>query len=139
MLLITRRTFFAASLAIAGAVTASGCGDSGSTSPPATSVRVVRYELSGTYSKPLTVAYTSETGGITAADVTTLPWSRDITYNSNVGGLGFGGQSVTSNPGVAGQLVTLRVLSAGKQVLSVPATANANGLVNIPTQAYVFP
>lgn len=102
---------------------------------PATNVK--KYEITGNYSGNLLVAYTNASGGTESTTVTSLPWSLELTFAPSVGGMGFGGGSNGKN-GVAGQTLTSKMYSKGVVVQSGNATADANGVINLPGLGYVF-
>ena len=54
-------------------------------------------------------------------------------------GIGIGANSVIGYLGAPGQVVNLKIYNGSTVVKSSTATADANGLVNLPTLAYVFP
>jgi hypothetical protein len=86
--------------------------------------RVVKYEISGNFSGTLFASYTTASGGTANEQVTSLPWSKEITYASNVSAaiIAFSG-----NGGTAGQQVTIVVKKGGTQVSSTPVTAGSSG------------
>ena len=97
--------------------------------------RVVRYEISGNYSASKTVVYTTALGGTTNETVTTLPWSKDITYASTVNGAAI---AVTGTGGTAGQSISLVVKRTGSSPLTTPGTADASGILNVASPAITF-
>jgi hypothetical protein len=107
---------------------------------PAISKRVVKYEITGNYTGKLFVAFTTASGGTDNATINALPWTKEIAYNSTVGGVGFSGNTVVGQPGIAGQSATVKVYSGGNVVITeAPSIANATGIINLPGTAYVFP
>ena len=107
-------------------------------STPTGSSRVVKFELTGNYSGKLDLAYTAADGSTVSATAA-LPWTKEITYEKTVYGLGLGGNSAISATGVAGQTVTVKIYSAGNVVKNSTSTTGTNGIVNLPTFAYLFP
>lgn len=103
---------------------------------PGNSSRTIRYEVTGNFSGIFTAAYTPANGGITSEDVTSLPWSKEITYAANVSGASIG---VTGAGGVPGQKVTL-VIKRGDSQLGTPKeeTVNSSGVFSIAGQPVVF-
>lgn len=86
--------------------------------------RKLTYDVSGNFSGRVYVSYTTDVGG-TSNEMITPPWSKEITYQSNVTAAviaisGFGGQQ--------GQQVTVTV-KRGNTPVSSPtvATADASG------------
>jgi len=85
--------------------------------------RTLKYEISGVFSGTLYASYTTDVGG-TNNEIATPPWSKEITYKSNVTAAviaisGFGGQP--------GQQVTVVVKRGNTQVSSTTATTDADG------------
>ena len=97
--------------------------------------RVVRYEISGNYTASKTVVYTTASGGTTNETVTTLPWSKDITYASTVNGAAI---AVTGTGGTAGQSISLVVKQTGLSPLTIPGTADASGILNVASPTITF-
>jgi hypothetical protein len=123
-------------LALATAALAlAACGDDDNGTGPAPSSRTVRYEVSGTFTGGLTVVHTNAAGGNATATITTLPWSREVTHDATVAGVGIGATGAVATPG---QTVTLRIVINGTAVQSGTATVAANGTIAIPTLAHVF-
>ena len=103
------------------------------------SKRMVKYEITGNYTGKLLVAYTTPSGGVESATINSLPWTKEITYNSTVGGIGIGGGTDVPGIGIAGQTVTVKIFSGGIVVVNgTPAVTGANGVVNLPTLPYQF-
>lgn len=102
--------------------------------------RNVKYEITGTYSGHLTVVINNNVSGNEIVTVTALPWTKEVTYGSNVSGIGIGGNSVITQPGSPGQTITAKIYSAGTAVKSGVSTANVNGVLSLPNGlSYVFP
>jgi hypothetical protein len=129
----------ASALLCVTAVTACGDDDDTGTGPPSGSARTVRYEMSGTYTVPLVVAYTSASGGSATANVTTLPWSLNVTYLSSVGTIAFTPGALGGAASNAGQTLTGRIISGGTVVRTQTATAPATGQLNFGALVYTFP
>ena len=84
----------------------------------------------------MTAAYTTPSGGTTSEQIAALPWSKEITYATTVGGASL---AVTGGGGSAGQRVTLVVKRGGIQVGSpITATADASGTFSIAAPAIIF-
>lgn len=105
---------------------------------PAPSPRNVKYEITGNYTGHLTVIINDNVSGNEVFTVTSLPWTKEKTYTANVAGIGIGGQSVVANPGLPGQTVTVKIYSGGTQVRTGTVTCDANGVVTLPSHAYLF-
>ena len=101
--------------------------------------RKIKFEITGNYTGKLTVAYTTSNGGTESATINSLPWTKEITYNSTVGGIGIGGGTDVPGLGIAGQTVTVKIFPGGRAVVSgTPAITQANGIVNLPNVVYQF-
>lgn len=108
------------------------------TSTPSTNKRVVKYEITGAISNKLLLAFTEISGGLDNV-TTSLPWTKEITYSTTVAGIGIGGN--TEIPPVlsdAGKTITIKIYSGGKLVKTGIATADAKGIINLPTLTYTF-
>ena len=105
---------------------------------PDTSSRNVKYEITGNYTGQLIIVISDNVTGIETVTATSLPWTKEKTYSGNVAGIGIGGNSVLAHQGQPGQTVLLKIYSGGKVVRSSPATADANGTLNLPSLAFVF-
>lgn len=103
---------------------------------PDNSSRTIRYEITGNFTgSTLFVSYTTEGGG-TTNDLIVLPWTKEITYSSNVTAAII---AMSGNGGVAGQKVTLVVKRAGSQVgAPIDAVANASGSFSKSAPVIVF-
>lgn len=108
------------------------------TQPPA-STRNVRYEITGNYTAPLLVVYNDNVSGNTTLTVSALPWRKDISYPVSVQGIGIASNSPNAQPGAAGQSASLKIYVSNAVVQSSAAVADANGGINLPPIAYVFP
>ena len=93
------------------------------------------YEATGNFSGNLVIVYLDNVSGNTLVSDVNLPLSKEITYNSNVIGIGISGQS--SVYGVASQTATLKIYSGVTVVKSETVTANNVGqIVNKYTVAW---
>lgn len=86
--------------------------------------RVVTYELTGNYTGAKFASYTTATGGTANETVATLPWTKEITYNSNVTAATF---AISGNGGTPGQQVTLVIKKGGVVTSTTTATADNTG------------
>lgn len=94
------------------------------TENPGSNSRLVKYEITGNFTGTLFASYTTASGGTNNEQVTSLPWSKEITYASNVTAAII---AISGNGGAAGQQVTVVVKKGGTQVSSTTATANSSG------------
>ena len=100
---------------------------------PQNTSRTLRYELTGSFSgSNIIVAYTIASGATVAEQITSLPWNKEITFASTVGGFNM----VVSG---AGQQVTLVIKKNGIQ-LGTPttSTADAGGTFTISSPVITF-
>lgn len=98
--------------------------------------RNIKYEITGNYSGQLTVVYNDNLAGNTVITVTSLPWSKEIIYNSDVQVIGISASSVVGHYGSAGQSATLRIYSGGMVVKSATASTDTNGVINFTPLAF---
>ena len=97
--------------------------------------RVIKYEVSGNYTGSLIASYTTASGGTTNETMPALPWSKEVTYASNVTAAIL---AVTGNGGVAGQKVTVIVKKGGSQISSTVMTAETSGSFSKPAPTVTF-
>lgn len=86
--------------------------------------RTLKFEISGSYSGSLIASYTTASGSTVNEPVSTVPWSKEITYASNVSAAII---AITGTGGTAGQQVTVIVKRGSTQVSSTTATADNSG------------
>jgi hypothetical protein len=108
-------------------------------SQPPVVTRNVRYEITGNYGGPLFVVYNDNVSGNTALTVSALPWRKDVTYSANVQGIGISSNSASGQQGAPGQTASLKIYVGNNVVQSSGGVADANGTINLPPLAYVFP
>jgi Mycobacterium membrane protein len=106
------------------------------TSSGGTNSRVVKYEVTGSFTGKLNVVYLDNVSGNTLVSDVTLPWAKELTYGSNVIGIGISGQSTSF--GAVGQTATLKIYSGGTVVKSETVLANNNGQIILPSFTYTF-
>jgi hypothetical protein len=116
---------------LAGALFFSSCNDDDA---PVSS-REIRFEVSGNFTGTLDATYTTAGGSAVNEDITSLPWVKNITYQTSVPAISI---LVGGSGGSAGQSITVKVFAGGKEVRSETATANNDGIVVIALQPYVF-
>ncbi|MBN8688160.1 MAG: hypothetical protein J0M10_14135 [Chitinophagales bacterium] len=86
--------------------------------------RVVTYELTGNYTGTKFASYTTSTGGTANETITTLPWTKEITYNSNLTAASI---AVSGNGGTSGQQVKVVIKKGGTIISTTIATADNTG------------
>jgi len=99
--------------------------------------RVVKYEITGSYSGKLTVLYNDNVTGNTILDNVNLPWSLEITYPQNITAIGIGAVSA-SVVGTSGQNATMRILINGKVERASTAATGSFGEISLPALSYLF-
>ena len=102
-------------------------------------IKSAKFEITGNYSGHIFIVYSDNISGNTSATITSLPWSKTIDYPNSVVGIGISGNAVTTNPGIAGQSVSLKIYNGTTVVSQSNKTADANGLFNFNTLTYIFP
>jgi Mycobacterium membrane protein len=106
------------------------------TSSGGTNTRVVKYEVTGTFTGKLNIVYLDNVSGNTLVSDVSLPWLKELTYGTNVSGIGISGQATAV--GVAGQNAILKIYSGGTVVKSGTVTAGNLGELILPSFAYTF-
>jgi len=119
------------------AVYLSSCGDDSDPTP--NSSRNIKYEMVGSYTGKITVAYTLANGGTQAFSDIRLPWTKEIVYENSVGGLGFSGSGEVSLSNVPGQTVTINIYSDNKVVKTGSASVDSNQILILPAFSFIFP
>lgn len=112
-----------------------GCKKSKDEEPSADN-RKIKYEVTGNFTGKLIVIYTDNVNGNTVVNNVTLPWTKEITYGSNIQAIGIGGSS--STVGVPGQTATLKIYAGGVVKASQTSPAGTVGELSLPTMAYDF-
>jgi hypothetical protein len=98
--------------------------------------RNVKYELSGTYTGKFTVIISDNVSGNLVIDNVTIPWSKEVTYDSKVLAVGIGAGASTW--GQAGQTALLKIIFGGNVVKTSNGTADQNGALSMPALAHTF-
>lgn len=99
--------------------------------------RTLRYELTGNFSGSNSIAaYTTASGGTVTEQITSLPWSKEITFDSSVVGANL---VVSGAGGSLGQQVTM-VIKRGGNTLGTPITATVDmaGTFTISSPVIIF-
>lgn len=102
---------------------------SGSDDNPSANSRVVKYELTGTYSAPLQVIYTNEDGITQSIDDVTLPWSKEVTVKAGVVTVGLSSSFQTVDATMAGRTLTGKIFVGGLEKQSSSVIANSSGAI----------
>jgi hypothetical protein len=101
------------------------------------SSRSIRYELTGNFTgNNIITAYTTASGGTITEQITSLPWTKEITFDAGVSGSNI---TISGAGGMEGQQATLIVKKGGNPVGSpTTATVDARGIFTIVGPVVVF-
>lgn len=98
--------------------------------------RNVTFEITGNYTGSYTVVYTANTSNVTTIPGVKLPFTKAVQFGDDVTAVSFGG--AIEQFGQTGQTAVIAIKVDGKTVASGNGTADANGVLALPTIAYVF-
>lgn len=96
----------------------------------------IRYEITGNFTGKFDVIYSDNVNGTTRVTNVALPWSKEVTYGSNVLSIGIGAQASTA--GLPSQTATVKIYRDETVVKTTSATSGSLGEMVIPTIAYSF-
>lgn len=100
------------------------------------SKRNVKYELTGTFTGKFTVTIGDNESGYQVFDNVTIPWSKEVAYDSKVISIGIGASPTTE--GAAGQTAVLKIYVGGSVVKSANGTSDNNGVLAFPSLTHNF-
>jgi hypothetical protein len=109
---------------------------------PIASTRTVKYEITGNYTGHLMVVINSSGsvgGGNEIITVTSLPWTKTVEFANTTLGVGIGANAVIGQLGVQGQTASIKIYNGTNVVQSGNGVTGADGILILPTLAYVFP
>jgi hypothetical protein len=115
----------------------SSCSDGSDPTPNKS--RNIKFEMIGSYTGKIIVAHTLANGGTQAFSDITLPWTKEVVYESSVLGLGFSGSGEVSLSNVPGQSVTINIYSDNKIVKTGSASVDSNQVLLFPSLTFLFP
>jgi hypothetical protein len=98
--------------------------------------KTVKYEITGNFSGAFTVIINDNVSGNLVLYNITLPWSKEIVYDSKVLAVGIGAGVTTY--GTPGQTAVMKIYSNGNVVKTSNAAAGSQGEMSIPTLAHSF-
>jgi hypothetical protein len=98
--------------------------------------RDVKYEITGNFSGELSAIYFDKGGNPLNEDVTSLPWTKQITADAGVPGITF---SASGHGGVKDQTLTAKIYVGGEVVKESTAKANNDGIIVVTLAPYLFP
>ena len=93
--------------------------------------RVFKYEVSGNYTESTTIVYYTANGSTSTEEDDALPWTKEVTYESNVKGIAIVASPVVAKPGIPGQTLTLKIYRGNKLIKESTATVLSNGYFNL--------
>ena len=97
--------------------------------------RTLRYELTGNYSGTTIASYTTANGGTANEQVSSIPWTKELTYSGTVTAAIL---AVSGNNGTAGQELTIVIKRGNSQVSSTKVVANSIGSFTIAAPVITF-
>lgn len=97
------------------------------------------FKITGNHSGKLMVVTTNNQGFNDTDTISSLPWTKYVEYNSTVGGVGIGGNTILNFFAVPGQTIAVQILYNNTVVKSGTVAVGTNSVVNLPPLAYVFP
>ena len=98
--------------------------------------RNVTYELTGTFTGKFHIIISDNESGSQTYDNVTIPWSKEVSYDSKILSVGIG--TAIRTYGVVGQTAFLKIYSGGSLVKSSNGTADNNGVITVPSLGHVF-
>jgi hypothetical protein len=122
----------AKSLLIAISLFLTSCGDDDA--KPAKS-REIKFEVTGTFSGTIDATYITAGGGATNETLPSLPWTKNVSYQSAVSGTTI---TIGGGGGITGQTLRVKVFAGGSVVSETPGVANSAGIIVIVAPTYVF-
>lgn len=102
---------------------------------PQPNTKAVKYELTGNYTGHIFVVFTDQNGGTANEIVSSLPWTKELTVQSSIVAVGFGGQTSAPNYGASGQTITAKLYVGNQLKQSGTTAADANGTIILPNLA----
>jgi hypothetical protein len=100
------------------------------------SKRNVKYELTGTYTGKFHIIISDSESGSQTYDNITIPWSKEVSYDSKIIGIGVGAAVTTY--GGANQTAFLKIYVGGTVVKSTNGTSDNNGALTVPALSHTF-
>jgi hypothetical protein len=101
-----------------------------------TKSRDVKYEITGNFTGELSAIYFDKGGSPLNEDVTSLPWTKQITADAGVPGITF---SASGHGGVKDQTLTAKIYVGGEVVKESTAKANSDGIIIVTLAPFLFP
>jgi hypothetical protein len=97
--------------------------------------REVKFEVTGTFSGTIDATYITAGGGATNETLPSLPWTKNISYQSSVSGTTI---TIGGGGGIAGQTLKVKVFAGGSVVSETNGVANSSGIIVIAAPTYIF-
>jgi hypothetical protein len=98
-------------------------------------IRDIKFEVTGNFSGTMDATFITANGGATNESISSLPWTKSITYQSSVSGTTI---TIGGGGGVAGQTLKVKVSAGGSVVSETPGVANSSGVVVVASPTYIF-
>lgn len=116
-----------------------GCSsDNDNSSTPANNSRNFKFEISGNYTGKSTIVYTSGNGSNSIEEASSLPWTKEITYDGSVQATTLVASPVVGNSGLEGQNLKLKVYRGGELIKESEVTVLSNGYFNLNIPAIML-
>jgi len=94
--------------------------------------RLVKYELSGSYSGTLLIVYINEDGVNQLADNVSLPWSKEVTIKGNsTTPLILSANTEVGGQGQANQTITGKISVGGVQKKTASTNSTSSGYIDV--------
>jgi hypothetical protein len=117
-------------------VTIAGCSKKDDDGPGNNGNKNVKYEISGNFTGKFTAIISDHASGTQTISDVAVPWSKEVSYGSNVIAVGFGAGMTAY--GSAGQTAVLKIYVNGNVVKQSNATAGSYGEITLPALAHNF-
>jgi len=103
-----------------------------------TGSKVVKYELTGTYSGKVSVGYANEDGVTQIVSNVTLPWSKEVTVKSGVSAVALVCNAEVCCFGTNGQTLTGKISVGGDVKKSTTVNTTSDAFVSLSGLSYTF-
>lgn len=97
--------------------------------------RDIKFEVTGNFSGTMDATFITANGGATNESISSLPWTKSITYQSSVSGTTI---TIGGGGGVSGQTLKVKVFAGGSVVSETSGVANSSGVVVVAPPTYIF-
>lgn len=97
--------------------------------------RDIKFEVTGNFSGTMDATFITANGGATNESISSLPWTKSITYQSSVSGTTI---TIGGGGGVSGQTLKVIVFAGSSVVSETRGVANSSGVVVVASPTYIF-